>query len=89
MTYGHLGDGNLHVNFLAAGTTPAAELDSHLTELFKLCLRLGGTLSGEHGIGLAKREAFVSLSDPYLVQSLRRIKQALDPSGIFNPAKVI
>lgn len=89
VTYGHLGDGNLHVNFLAAGTTPAGELEGHLTELFKLCMRLGGTLSGEHGIGLAKRGAFLSLSDPYLVESLRRIKRALDPSGIFNPGKVI
>jgi glycolate oxidase len=89
VTYGHLGDGNLHVNFLAAGETEPAELERCLSELFLLCLKLGGTLSGEHGIGLAKREAFLALMDPYHVEALRRMKQALDPCGIFNPGKVI
>jgi glycolate oxidase len=89
VNYGHLGDGNLHVNFLAAGETAPAELERQLAELFRLCLRLGGTLSGEHGIGLAKREAFLSLMDPYHVEAVRRLKRALDPAGIFNPGKVI
>jgi len=89
VTYGHLGDGNLHVNFLQAGDYPAPEMDAHLMALFRLCLRLGGTLSGEHGIGLAKRDAFLALSDPYQIQALRAIKGALDPHGIFNPGKVI
>jgi FAD/FMN-containing dehydrogenase len=89
VTYGHLGDGNLHVNLLAAGETPRAELDRQLMDLFGLCIRLGGTLSGEHGIGLAKREAFHHFSDPAQVEALRAIKRALDPSGRFNPGKVI
>jgi glycolate oxidase len=89
ITYGHLGDGNLHVNFLAAGEMPSEALEHHLTDLFKLCLRLGGTLTGEHGIGLAKRDAFLTLMDPYQVEAVRRLKHALDPSGIFNPGKVI
>ena len=89
VTYGHLGDGNLHVNFLQAGDCPAPEMDAHLMALFRLCLRLGGTLSGEHGIGLAKREAFLALSDPFQIQALRAIRDALDPQGIFNPGKVI
>jgi len=89
VTYGHLGDGNLHVNFLAAGETEPAKLERQLSELFQLCLQLGGTLTGEHGIGLAKREAFLALMDPYHVEALRRIKRALDPNGIFNPGKVI
>lgn len=89
VAYGHLGDGNLHVNFLAAGEMEPAVLDQHLSDLFRLCLRLGGTLTGEHGIGLAKRDAFLTLMDPYAVQALRRLKQALDPQGIFNPGKVI
>jgi FAD/FMN-containing dehydrogenase len=58
-------------------------------DLFGLCIRLGGTLSGEHGIGLAKREAFHHFSDPAQVEALRAIKRALDPSGRFNPGKVI
>ena len=89
VTYGHLGDGNLHVNLLAAGETPRPELDRQLMELFGLCIRLGGTLSGEHGIGLAKRDAFHHFADPFQVEALRSIKRALDPSGIFNPGKVI
>ena len=57
--------------------------------LFRLALSLGGALSGEHGIGLAKREAFLALGDPAQLRALRAIKQALDPQNIFNPGKVI
>ena len=89
VTYGHLGDGNLHVNLLAAGTTGAAELESQLTALFRICVGLGGAISGEHGIGLAKRDAFLQFADPFLVESLRGIKRALDPQNLFNPGKVV
>ena len=89
VTYGHLGDGNLHVNLLAAGETEPALLDRQLMDLFRLAVDLGGTLSGEHGIGLAKRDAFLALSDPGQIQILRALKGALDPCGIFNPGKVI
>ncbi|BDU68179.1 2-hydroxy-acid oxidase [Geothrix oryzae] len=89
VSYGHLGDGNLHVNLLAAGETEPALLERQLMDLFRLTLSLGGTLSGEHGIGLAKRDAFLALSDPGQIRALRALKQALDPSGIFNPGKVI
>ena len=89
VTYGHLGDGNLHTNLLAAGETPPHELEKQLMDLFRLCLDLGGTLSGEHGIGLAKRRAFLELSDPYQIEAVRRLKRALDPEGIFNPGKVV
>ncbi len=89
VTYGHLGDGNLHVNLLAAGDTEPALLDRQLMDLFRLALSLGGTLSGEHGIGLAKRDAFLALSEPGHIQALRALKRAMDPHGIFNPGKVI
>jgi FAD/FMN-containing dehydrogenase len=89
VTYGHLGDGNLHVNLLAAGETDPAQLDHQLLDLFRLALSLGGTLSGEHGIGLAKRDAFLALSDPAQIHTLRTLKRALDPHNIFNPGKVI
>ena len=89
VSYGHLGDGNLHVNLLAAGETEPALLARQVLDLFQLALSLGGTLSGEHGIGLAKREAFLALSDPAQIKALRALKQALDPHGIFNPGKVI
>jgi FAD/FMN-containing dehydrogenase len=89
VSYGHLGDGNLHVNLLAAGETAPAELERQMLSLFRLAISLGGTLSGEHGIGLAKRDAFLALSDPAHIQVLRALKQALDPYGIFNPGKII
>jgi FAD/FMN-containing dehydrogenase len=89
VTYGHLGDGNLHVNLLAAGATPAPELERQLLALFELCIRLGGAISGEHGIGLAKRDAFLRFADPRLLEGLRAIKRALDPCAIFNPGKVL
>lgn len=89
VTYGHLGDGNLHVNLLAAGETEPALLERQLLDLFRLAVGLGGTLSGEHGIGLAKRDAFLALSDPGQIGALRAIKRALDPQNIFNPGKVI
>jgi glycolate oxidase len=89
VTYGHLGDGNLHVNLLAAGETAPPELERQLMALFGLCVRLGGTLSGEHGIGLAKREAFHHFADPYHLEALGALKRALDPTGLFNPGKVI
>lgn len=89
VTYGHLGDGNLHVNLLAAGETEPPVLEAQLLDLFRLCVRLGGTLSGEHGIGLAKRAAFLELAEPGHLAMLRGLKAALDPDGIFNPGKVI
>ncbi len=89
VSYGHLGDGNLHVNLLAAGDTPPDELEAQLMTLFRLAVDLGGTLSGEHGIGLAKRDAFLALSDPAHIEVLRGLKRTLDPDGIFNPGKVI
>jgi glycolate oxidase len=89
VSYGHLGDGNLHVNLLAAGGTAPEEVEAQVMALFRLSVELGGTLSGEHGIGLAKRDAFLALSDPYQIGMLRSMKRALDPHGIFNPGKVI
>ncbi len=88
LSYGHLGDGNLHVNLLHAGMLDGAALDAALDPLFALCIELGGTLSGEHGIGLAKRDAFLKHSDPFAIAALRGIKQVLDPQGVFNAGKI-
>ncbi|MGA2080949.1 MAG: FAD-binding oxidoreductase [Holophaga sp.] len=89
VSYGHLGDGNLHVNLLSAGETGPEELERQLEVLFSLSVGLGGAISGEHGIGLAKRDAFLRYADPGVLQSLRALKRALDPCGIFNPGKVL
>jgi glycolate oxidase len=89
VTYGHLGDGNLHVNLLTAGSTEPRELERQTLALFELAVGLGGAISGEHGIGRAKRDAFLRFADPYQLEGLRAIKRALDPQGIFNPGKVV
>ena len=70
----------------AAGETAPAELEHQLMSLFRLCLELGGTLSGEHGLGLAKRDAFAALADPFQLHALRALKRALDPRNVLNPA---
>lgn len=89
VSYGHLGDGNLHVNFLNSQGRSIESFSASILALFQLTKELGGSLSGEHGIGLAKRDAFLTLTDPYVIESMRRIKKALDPKGIFNPGKII
>jgi FAD/FMN-containing dehydrogenase len=85
--YGHLGDGNIHVNILSPECE--VELEKNIRAIFVLALKLGGTITGEHGIGLAKRDAWQSMTDPWQVQAVRAIKNLLDPLGIFNAGKVI
>jgi len=90
--YGHAGDGNLHATPIKRPETPIeewhAKLPALLADLYRAVSRLGGTLSGEHGIG-SKRSAYLPLvMDPTLIALQRRIKQAFDPLNILNPGKV-
>lgn len=89
VTYGHLGDGNLHVNLLGAGETRPEDLAAQVDTLLRMAVDLGGAVSGEHGIGVAKRDAFLRLADPGQLEAFRALKRALDPDGIFNPGKVL
>jgi glycolate oxidase len=90
--YGHAGDGNLHVNIIK-GDLPDAfwkeELPKAIRELFQLTVSLGGTLSGEHGIGLVQRPYMDIAFDPVQLGLMRGIKQLFDPQGIMNPGKVL
>ena len=91
VTFGHAGNGNLHVNILYHPDDASENARAHaaLPEVFALTLSLGGTLSGEHGIGLAKRDFMVQAFTPATLAAMRAIKQALDPDGILNPGKVL
>ena len=88
--YGHAGDGNIHVNVMFdAGVPGQAELaEKAVRELMANCLELGGTISGEHGIGTAKRPFIEMELKPEVLGLMERIKTAFDPDGIMNPGKV-
>ncbi|MBU1412290.1 FAD-binding protein [Myxococcota bacterium] len=85
--YGHAGDGNLHVNFLTDGD--GAAFGTAVERLFRLTLLLGGTLSGEHGIGTIKRRFLPAEHAPAVLDMFAAVKHAWDPAGLLNPGKVL
>src|SRR5262249_19680893 len=86
-TYGHAGDGNLHVTVLYADA-PADRGDRVVREVMETTIALRGTISGEHGVGLTKRE-FIALEQPDpLIELQRSLKRVFDPKGILNPGKI-
>ncbi|MDX5321831.1 MAG: FAD-binding protein [Bacteroidota bacterium] len=90
--YGHAGDGNLHVNILKGDLSNEAwnqGLKPGIREIFELCKKLGGTLSGEHGIGLVQKEFMDIIFPEHHLELMRAIKRAFDPAGILNPGKII
>jgi len=89
--YGHAGDGNLHVNIIKGDLSDARwneELPVAIREIFELCVSLGGTLSGEHGIGLVQRNYMPIAFDEQELFLMKRIKMGFDPRQILNPMKV-
>jgi glycolate oxidase len=88
--FGHAGDGNLHPNILfdKRKSEEWQKVEQLVREIFGVALAQGGTLSGEHGVGVLKRPYFEQALGPLSVEVQRRIKQALDPSNILNPGKM-
>ena len=90
--YGHAGDGNLHATVVKKPETPMGDwhetLPALLVDLYQLVYRLGGTISGEHGIGSKRTRYLPLVMDPVLIRLQRQIKQAFDPNGILNPGKI-
>jgi len=89
--FGHAGNGNLHVNLMfdRRKVDQASAAEQCLKALFAKVVELGGTLSGEHGIGLAKRDFMALAIDPVTLDLLRAIKQQFDPANILNPGKLL
>ena len=89
--YGHAGDGNLHINIIKGDMTDVAwnnELSKGIRELFELTVELGGTLSGEHGIGYVQKHYMDIAFTEVELDLMKGIKKVFDPKGILNPGKI-
>lgn len=89
-TFGHAGDGNLHPQILYDGYDPeqVRRMEEASADLFKLAIDLDGTLTGEHGIGLAKAPYMTLEHDPVAMDVMRHVKKMFDPNNILNPGKM-
>jgi len=90
VVFGHSGDGNLHVNFMTHWQRPeeVARVKEAIEDLFRETVRVGGTLSGEHGIGIAKRPYLSIELDNATMSFEQAVKKALDPRNLLNPGKI-
>jgi glycolate oxidase len=86
--YGHAGDGNLHANVLYDVESQRPVVEQAVAEMLKAAVELGGTITGEHGVGLAKRDFLGLEQGPGVIALQRRLKAVFDPLGILNPGKI-
>jgi glycolate oxidase len=88
--FGHISDGNLHPNILfdRHDADEVSRVNQAAAEIFDAAVRLGGTLTGEHGIGSLKKEFLTMALDPVELELMQRVKAVFDPAGILNPGKV-
>ncbi len=89
--FGHAGDGNIHVNIMADMKAPKAKVrsDAALDDLFKFVVSAGGVITGEHGVGVAKKPWWPLATSKEVRKLHRAIKDALDPNAILNPGKFL
>ena len=87
----HAGDGNLHPNLLFDRSDPeeVTRVERASTEIMAVCVEAGGTITGEHGVGLDKRRYMSLVHGPEELDAMRRIKAVFDPLGRMNPGKVL
>lgn len=91
VNFGHAGDGNMHVTFLSAEKTGKVwndKVEANLKQLYKRVLELGGTLSGEHGIGIKRMPYLPMALSQSQISLIKRVKRAFDPNDILNPGKI-
>ncbi len=89
--YGHAGDGNLHVNIIKEDLSDAlwnTQVPKGIREIFELCVSLGGTISGEHGIGYVQKNYLDIAFSKTQIELMKGIKKVFDPTGILNPGKI-
>jgi glycolate oxidase len=89
-TFGHMGDGNLHPTFLTDERNQAEmhRVEEAFKEIFDEAIRLGGTITGEHGVGLAKKSFLPKFAGDAQMRVMREFRRAIDPKGILNPGKM-
>jgi len=89
-TFGHMGDGNLHPTFLTdeKNTAEMERVEAAMKEIFQATIDMEGTITGEHGVGLAKKPFLPAAVGPVAMEVMRRLKQDFDPAGILNPGKI-
>ena len=89
-TFGHMGDGNLHPTFLTdeKNTEEMARVELAMKEIFDFAISLGGTITGEHGVGLAKKPYLRDAIGGASLDLMKKLKAAFDPAGILNPGKI-
>ena len=87
-TYGHAGDGNLHANVLYGGPEDMPRVDEAMATIMRDAVRLGGTITGEHGVGVAKRKYLALEQSSALIALQRSLQRFFDPAGIMNPGKI-
>ncbi|MBL4574727.1 MAG: FAD-binding oxidoreductase, partial [Opitutaceae bacterium] len=89
-TFGHAADGNFHVNIMyhRENTSEARRAKKAVFQLMKKVVALGGTITGEHGIGLTKSPFLALARNKAEIKAMRAVKTALDPNGILNPGKI-
>lgn len=89
-TFGHMGDGNLHPTFLTneKNGEEMHRVEKAMKEIFARAVELGGTITGEHGVGLAKKDFLTGALGELNIDLMRRVKAAFDPAGLLNPGKI-
>ena len=89
-TFGHAGDGNLHVHIMynRSSANERKRAKKGILKLMKFVVSLGGSITGEHGIGLAKAPFMTLQHSKEAIEAMQSVKNALDPKGILNPGKI-
>jgi glycolate oxidase len=89
-TFGHMGDGNLHPTFLTdeKNREEMQRVERAMEEIFSFAVKIGGTITGEHGVGLAKKKFLPAAIGDASLRLMKQLKQALDPHNILNPGKI-